>query len=639
LRHGEVSAPLRARAFGQLIEKTLYLSNGGLRFGELKNSLVSMVGTPGIAEDTINEAIQLLSNAKCIEKTKQKKWCLQQARHKEIEKEIERAENRRVLLCQRHFPSSISEERLRSWFEDACTAFFNKYSEIIVSLLSGGRPVELKRYSFALDEILVDSIRHHQLTTYKEQLISGFGGFIRSLNQQDQEELMNIVQATIASRFVTSDIGGDPLALEEFHEATFLLDTNVLFATSLEKHKIAKSLEATGKALQIINAKLKYVQPTKEEYENTVAYQTEQVMMSVGKFSRNVIEGANDLFIQTALARGCASQKDFECFFEEIKQPPKELCVDVPIVLLDNQDIEMFANEGKKDEKLKAKIRATTSPTRKNRPKGENTVNHDAALVYIVERSRAQGENIWILTLDTGMQELSVERAGEYGFPLWISVEALLQILAVDSQGTDIDPTDFAPLLSRILSTDYIPSLETYTSEDLCLLVEREDRITSLPDEKIKEIASKVRRTILQGKRKNDPELTLLVQREFQGFRLEHEEVLRKTKEEAEKERKDRESAELTTSKIQKRALPDRIKSIRYDALISLLKIILLSFGIGISIYLLFDVLLSIPNTLISYLVSIGAVITISIAAGIGKNILQLLNASKEAERQFEEER
>ncbi len=640
LRYGEVSVPLRARAFGQLIEKVLFLNKEGLNSDGIKNSLAVMVGVPSVAQRTTEDALKFLSNdSRTIEKIKQGKWRLRKTRYKEIGQEIERAEKRRLRLLQRHFPSSIQEKQLRAWFEDACVAFFVEYGDLIVSLLSRGQATILKEHSFVLDEILRDIIEQHQLKNYEQQLLKGFEGFIRSSDRQDQEDFMNIVQAMVASRFVASDIGGDPLALEGFRKAIILLDTNVLFAASLEKHKITRSLEALGKALKVIGVELKFVYPTKEEYENTVTYQRGQIMTVVENFSRSVLEGTNDLFVQTALVRGCVTEEDFERFFKEINSPPQELSTDTPITLVDNKGVETAAKAGMSDEKLKAKIRAAFSPARRNRPKGENTVNHDAALVYIVERARENGQNVWVLTLDTGMQGLSAERAGEHGFPLWISVEALLQILAVDSQGTDIDPTDFAPLLGRILTTEYIPSPETYTIEDLCLLVERESRITSLPDEKIKEVASKVRRAILQGKRRNDPELTLLIQREFQGFRLEHEEELRKAKEEAEKERKSRELVEQRVGRIQSKAISDRIKSIRFDALVSLGKILLLALVIGVLVFWVSDKLFNLSSLALSILISVFASVIILLLGKFWRVVVRLLNAPKEARQDFEGER
>ncbi len=640
LRYGEVSVPLRARAFGQLIEKALFLNKEGLNFDGIKDSLAVMVGVPSVSQRTTEDAIKFLSNdSRTIERTGQGKWRLRELRYKEINQEIERAEKQRLGLLKRHFPSSIQEKQLRAWFEGACVAFFVGYGDLIVSLLSRGQATTLKEHSFVLDEILKKVVEQHRLKNYEQELLDGFGGFIRSSDRQDQDELMNIAQAMIASRFVASDIGGDPLALEGFRKAIILLDTNVLFAASLEKHKITKSLEALGKALKVIGVELKFVYPTKEEYENTVAYQRGQIMTVVENFSRSVLEGTNNLFIQTALARGCIGREDFERFFEDINSPPQELSTNTPITLVDNKGVETAAKAGMSDEKLKVKIRTAFSPARGNRPKGENTVNHDAALVYIVERARENGQNVWVLTLDTGMQGLSAERAGEHSFPLWISVEALLQILSVDSQGTDIDPTDFAPLLSRILTTEYIPSLETYTIEDLCLLVERESRITNLPDEKIKEVASKVRRAILQGKRRNDPELTLLIQREFQGFRLEHEQELRKAKEEAEKERKSREFAEQAVSRIQSEALPDRIKSIRFDALASLGKILLLALVIGGLVFLASDKLFNLPSSAISFFISLFASIITLLAGKVWKAVIRLLKASEEARREFKGER
>jgi len=637
LRYGEVSAPLRARAFGQLIEKTLFLNKEGLNFDRIRVSLAAMVGVHSVAQRTTKEAIRFLSkDSRTIEKTKQGKWSLREKRYKEIGQEIERAEKRRSRLLQRHFPSSIQEKQLRSWFEDACVAFFIEYGNLIVSLLSCEQATMSKKYSFVLNEILQNVVEQHQLKNYERQLLEGFKGFIRSSDRQDQEDFMNIVQAMIASRFVASDIGGDPLALEGFRKAIILLDTNVLFAASLEKHKITKSLEALGKALKVIGVELKFVYPTKKEYENTVAYQRDRIITVVENFSRSVLEETNDLFVQTALARGCIAQEDFERFFKEINLPPKELSTNTPITLVDNRDVETAAKDGMKDEKLKAKIRTATSPARRNKPKGRNTVNHDAALVYIVERARENGQNVWVLTLDTGMQGLSAERAGEHGFPLWISVEALLQILSVDSQGTDIDPTDFAPLLGRILTTEYIPSPETYTIEDLYLLAERESRITSLPDEKIKEVASKVRRAILQGKRRNDPELTLLIQREFQGFRLGHEEELRKAKEEVEKERKSREFVEQKLTRMQGKALSDRIKSIRFDVFLSLGKILLLALVIGGLVFLASDKLFNLPSSALSIFISLLASIITLLAGKVWRAVIRLLKAPEEARQEFE---
>jgi hypothetical protein len=640
LRHGEVSAPLRARAFAQLIQKVLFLNKDGIDLEGIRASVAKIVAAPNVAERSIHDAILLLcDHERVIEKTKNGKWHLCEARHKEIQQTIERTEQRRIHLLQRHFPASITEKLLRNWFEDACIAFFTEYGDLIVSLLSRGATPELEKHSFELNQILKIVIEKHGLKEHEEQLLAGFEGFIKSSDRQEQEELMNIAQAMIASRFVASDIGGDPLALEEFKMATILLDTNVLFAITLEKNRITKSLEALGGALRIIEANLKFVYPTKEEYENTVAYHRGQIMIAVENFSIDILNGADNLFLRTALARSCVSREDFERFFNEVKYPPKEFSNGTPIALIDDPSIKAMAKDGMKDVKLKREIRVSPSPTRRNRPKGENSVNHDAALVYIVEGERRQKKNFWVLTLDSGMQKLSATRAGIHGLPLWISVEALLQVLAIDSGGTGIDPTDFAPLFSRILDTEYIPSHETYTVEDLCLIVERENRIISLPDEKIKETVCKIRRAILQGKKRNDPELTLIIQREFQGYRLESDEELRKAKADVAEERKAREFVEGKMGKVQDRAIQDRIKIIRGQAAWSLVKIILLALVIGVLVFWggkwIFARLFS-EETLLSIVLALLSLV--SIIWRWGKEFaVRWIHAQQEARKEFEE--
>jgi hypothetical protein len=87
--------------------------------------------------------------------------------------------------------------------------------------------------------------------------------------------------------------------------------------------------------------------------------------------------------------------------------------------------------------------------------------------------------------------------------------------------GPSLQAQDFGSLLATILENEAQPMLGTYTIQDLAWLLDIEERCADLPQERIEACATMVTQARLSGKRRDDPELQLSIQRAFQGDRLE----------------------------------------------------------------------------------------------------------------------
>jgi len=124
--------------------------------------------------------------------------------------------------------------------------------------------------------------------------------------------------------------------------------------------------------------------------------------------------------------------------------------------------------------------------------KPENTVMHDTALMSAVEDARTRGQRCWVLTTDQTMSLLSARRSGKYGMPSWVTLDALLQILALDLAGPSVQAEDFGPLLSAVIKNEAQPIRGTYTVQDLAWLLDIEERCADLGEEQIKTCAAKL---------------------------------------------------------------------------------------------------------------------------------------------------
>ncbi len=647
LRYDAGAEALHVRAVAQLVAKVLFSGGKGVSktAKDLSKEGASVLSVRKIAVPVVETALAFL-RGRGLAREYKGRWQLTDDGHAAIESDVLRADKRLAGVLQRHFPKRIDGVKVRSWFRDACIAFYGEYGSQWAASLGrkgGAGPIT----AATLEGILKGATKRSGLQSEGDALTTGFRSFLASEQHDDIEHNWSLCQAMLAAKLVAANIGPDPITARDFRDSIVLLDTNVLIVTALERHRLAKPLIELAKALNQIGVRLGLIHRTRDEYVGVVVHIKDEAMRLVSRLPMPVIRGARDPFIETALQRYCSSPEDFERFFDEIVDPPTSIDDTAPIELLDDPETAAFAEKGATDEALKHQIEQVWATLRPRRRKTSHAIQHDASLTAVAEELRKRGRRCWILTLDRTMHEHSLRRVGPHEPPMWVSLDALIQVLAVDSTGPSVEPADFAPLMATIINHQCEPALGTYTSEDLGILLDVEDRCADLPVEKVKEIAVMVARSRLSGSQKDDPELQLQVRRAFQRGKMALEQQLQETGaalrakgQELERETKRRVSAETVFVGDKAKSLKTRAKR----------KALLYAFGLlGIAIVLGVGALLAtkalvpgrVNSTFVQTLLAIGAP-AIGAFVGIFKWVLprlrrELSDAEALARRQLEE--
>lgn len=354
LRYGSSAKPLKILAFAQLSAKALFLSSKLSSLSQLTSKITNLIGVKKISEDFVKEGLDYLKEIKKVN-NKNERWVLTEEARSEIENDVSLSQKILGGVLDRHFPATIEKTRLKDWFNEAAASFFGYYSEEWVNSVCKGvkrRFIKPK----TIEELLRATIEKNQLVSEKKHLLDGFTNFLSSSNVADQQYLMSLGQAMFSARLVTADIGVDPLTLEELRESKLILDTNVLFAISLENHRVAKAFKTLGEALRIIKSQPIYFHETKEEYGRALTGKRGEILHLVDVFSREVIKGTRDDFITTAKARRCVSKEDYERFFDSLKELPGFVSSGPKIQIEDYEEMERIKQKAEKDNRLKQEI-------------------------------------------------------------------------------------------------------------------------------------------------------------------------------------------------------------------------------------------------------------------------------------------
>lgn len=516
LRYGTTSKSLKTLSFANLIAKAISVSGRPLDNKEIGQKVAEILEIRSIDQNLVLDGLEELEQKRDIYKTKKGKWNLNKNAQEKIYNGTIDITNLINGVITRHFPQSIDQEILTSWFNMATIDFFGHNGEECVKsvcLNSSGNP-KIK----TTDELLKKSIEKFKLTKYSGALINGFQAFLASSNKEDQKALMHFIFAMFSAKLITSDVGADPITLKSLRDSTFIIDTNFIFPLQLEAHRYFDSFSSLGKALKEINAKIVYINETKEEHSRVLNGKKGSILKLVKDYPLEVTINAEDPFIATAKKRACIELCHFETFFTELQNLPKDIPDGPELNLLDNKDIEKIIEKAKKDQKLKTKIqewRLKLRPYWDKRPKTESALNHDASIIYVQE-DESKNSKVYVLTLDRSLQVCATERAGNHSMPPVIYLEGLIQVLAINNGGPNIDVTNYAPFLSSIILKRCAPPEDTYTLEDLHWLYSIQKNVAKFEPEKIKQIALEIARARLAGKKVDDKNLRRIIDRFYQ---------------------------------------------------------------------------------------------------------------------------
>ena len=526
LRYDGSAAALNIRAQAQLAAKLLFAGGRAVSQppSELAKAGAKALGIKTLSVASIEAGLTFLADLRLARQSGER-WLLTDKGYDTIGYDVDRSRSRLANVLQRHFPGRLDQTALETWFNEACVAFYGLYGTQWAAALAR-QTARKPLTASALNSATSDTILRSSLKGDSEALLTGFHSFLNSQDQEDIEHQWSLGQSMLAARLVAANIGPDPITATDFRDSLLLLDTNTLLVAALESHRLTDSLAQLEVALQALHVTLGRIEDTRDEYTRAVRGRMDSTLSVVGEYSLGVLRNSGDPFILTALDRHCTNLDDFRRFFDELLDPPRELPHGTPIEALHEPEIEELAKRGRTDTKLKSEIEGVWARLR-GRKKGTRATEHDAALTAVAEGLMAARRKCAVLTLDRTMHEHALQRAGEHAPPLWISLDALIQVLAADSSGPDIDPAAFAPLMASIIRHQCEPVLNTYNTEDLGLLLDIEERCAALPEPSVSRIASMVSRARLSGKHRSDPELQLQVKRAFQNSKIDENADLR----------------------------------------------------------------------------------------------------------------
>lgn len=591
LKYSNTAEPLRTLAFAQLTAKVLFLAGTPMLAKDIATKCAEILGVTKVTKASIRRGLVYLKEVGHASEHGGS-WNLNDPAARDIQRSIQDSAERIGRVLATHFPSDLQGDTLQHWFSESSALVFGRYGDEWVATLSRGTRIAPPRFQ-PLSSLLQPLTQAHNLSDRLDSLVDGYLAFLGSHAPEDQHTLMNLAQAMFSARLVTADVGADPLTLEEFRSATVILDTNVLFAIALEDHRLAKSIVALGKALKAMDIKPVYLRPSREEYLRTLEYRRREILNTINRYSSEIVSGARDDFLATAIARGCKTEDDFVRFFESLMNLPADIQDGPEIALLEDDQVQIAIDQATQDRALKQHLMGLSVQFRPKwrSAKGEAAANHDAALIVCAERERRIGGNCWILSLDRSLTACAVQRAGPHSLPIVLSADALIEIFSLNGAGPDVSADDFAPLLSRIILNQCEPQSDTYTVEDLYMLTTMNEAASELKPEATQDLARFIARERIKGKTVEDPTLRLEVNRRFHGTKLAGDDALRDAQERARKAEREVEVQLETRSRLEDDVKTERAGRVAAEARWNLVRQLVwrvpLALGIAVALFVL----------------------------------------------------
>lgn len=558
LRLDSTSKSLTKNAISQLIIKILYQNENPLSKTDIQTQLSSVLKTD-IEQRRVDESIDKLLEENEINFSK-KRYTLTRSNRRIIDRRYLESEERVKRIIKKYFrPFSSEDEVIFEWFSDATIEFFKSYSIEWISDLCYTKSELLKTKKENIFEHIKRRTSNNRNINAddKEPLVKNFIECLVHMKDSDLDaHLWEYGTSAFAANLVQSSIGADPISISAFKDSSCILDTNVLMNIGLEASEYHHALRKLEKIFISLNILPCFFKITEDEYLNAIAAKRTEILKTVAKFSFNVIKEVDDHFIQSAIKRKCFLFEDFERFCQDIATVPKRI----------NESLNIEPVEESND--LKAEIDLAILDPEKNRILNEifkkatgrdkrvNALSHDVGMIAGAEYSRKE-EKAFILSQEISVNRYSHTKPTKNDLPLAIKLETLINMLAIDNGGVDVNPTDFSDLFADMIRYNLQPDKDTFEVADLSKLLDMELQIEQLPSDEVIKIASTLHQDRSKGL--SDEEVSLKLNRQFQDTKLKFVEDYENSKESLSYERREKEISNLRLSKTEF-ALKTRIR-------------------------------------------------------------------------------
>ena len=493
---------LASKALAQIIVKLIFLHDGNMTKTEINNELTILNNNKSLDEREVNRVLEeLVRNELSFRKGR---YYLSKSRRNKIETNVSESKNRRDRIINVFFSGLNSEqEAIIEWLEKMTLIFFEIFSdEWISDLLSSTRHIFVKAETIR-EQIALHTNKCLNIDSEDRELLpQRFFDFINTRNAEVNDYLWEYGTSAFASKLICNHHGIDKLTMDIFRNSNCILDTNVLFFIALDS-KYKDSFKALEKVFLDLAITPYYLFITKQEYENKVANQRCETLHNLEKYGIEITSLPNDDFTKTATSLLCRTPEDFTRFFDNTMHIPTHLYNELKINLLDNStELANVIDESQHNTQLCDRLN-TIFESETHRRKRTSACMHDIGMLEGVKFLRKDTNNsdnkYFIISDDFSVNKYAREAGIKNWLPLSMRLDTLINMLAINNGGDTFDAADYKPLFANIIRLGLTPRKDTFRQTELYQMAQMNSRITHLPAENIKSIATEIHHRFVLG--------------------------------------------------------------------------------------------------------------------------------------------
>lgn len=513
IKHDGQFKTLSKIALSQLILKVVFLKGDGSTSKHIESELSSVL-TSNISSKDIEEALKMLRNSKKLN-FKNGRYFIHQDYKGQLVSEVESSRSLFSKVIDRYFAKAESKkENVEGWFRETIICFFEKYSyewfhQIAYRGKNGSNVVP--NLGEIVDQILLNNakIKHAD----REWLRQQFFKFIDSDDPEDNLLFWYYGISMFSARLITARNFADSETIEMFKDSKFILDTNILMILDLEEHELSKSLNSLEKILAQLNISTVYFFSTRDEYLRAMDWRRNRTIEVFDNYNLTVLQSSDCPFIQTALRRACVNSDDVKQMFDQMMDIPKTFNETLDVKMCDYPELDEAVKRGMEDEGLKEKIQQTYRKLT-GRDKRDRPVTHDAGLIEGAKEIR-KTEKCWIITIDSTLKRFAIENVLRNDHEIAVGLDVILALMAVNGGGVNVDSANFAPLFKNLVKYSLVPESDAFEMKDLAFILRTRIKINELPNEKVIEVATEVKRLRVAGA--DEEHIALYLRRFMEG--------------------------------------------------------------------------------------------------------------------------
>lgn len=540
---------LTKNANSNFLLKLLYLRRKRTSFADLYVDYRKEIGADSISDDEVQAILDEMVE-KSLVHFQDNKYYLSTSRINRIDKTIEASKNRKNKIVANYFNRVYSTpEQILEWLDDILIQFFDSYSTEWISDLYYNKNYIRNSKDSLLKTIKLRSQNNKRVEKRDRDLLPDM--FLQMLMTENDSDvnlmLWEYGTTAFSAKLITAAHGANPVTLDSYRDSICLLDTNVLMNIGLEEGDYYKMLSSLEKVYQHLGVEVKILPITKEEYLYTIQNIKEEIMGLVSKgFGEKVMMKADDQYVRTAIQRKCTTEEDYERFFSGLLEIPKYFHEKLPIVLEEQQDVLDFVEQSQTDDQKIANLSGVHKSIHNNRNKPPHSLVHDVGLIAGAEQLRTT-KKAFILSQDSTIAEYSKKKPLEQGLTLSIQMETLINVLALDSGGVEVDPQNYVPLFAKMIRQGLCPDEKTFQVQDLARMSDMEQEVSRLPDEDVIKLATSIATMRMEGE--NEEQISLTFRRQLQDVKKGIVDQLEETQRDVESERSEKERYKSRSNK------------------------------------------------------------------------------------------